>query len=246
MGAGVSAGPHCPSLDCRRRVAKPSSLGCQVPVKPAPPVPKSRSGEPGATLFGAPRGRGRALPDWGRRAEARPVPVRIARRGKPRFAHPGSKEAKPPSHPSARDEAHPILRLHPDRGEPAILPPVGGKAEALPIPVAGFHFRPRPSAPSDPASRGQARLPPAGRARGRFPSSRRFGSALALRRPALPERFREIPPRIRFRLCGPGFVRRPWPSVVAKIRFRSPAAPIRPQQEGLTPRRFGQAESACG
>lgn len=176
MGAGVAASPHCPSLDCRRRVAKlvfAGRSGGRLKQAPASPLGE-RSGEARSDPRGFRRGpKAPAVPVGSGRAEAPPVPP-----------DPGRAEARPFSAESF------------GRSEP--LPPLSRSvAGQAPFPAVriGIGASPVPS-PADGSGR-------------RFSLSRRFAAPPPGGLEGTAERLHEIPPRIRFRLCGPGFLRRP-------------------------------------
>lgn len=153
----------------------------------------------------------------------------------------------------------------------------GEEANLFSLPCSGFPPKLRERTPSAMTFRPLRRVGPEGLPVRTGSFGRRFSFPLRLRsrvgqtrRPAFSgpaRRFREIPPRIRFRLCGPwlrpppsaafrsgrllggsgpGLQRRPFPSEALPGPFPAPSRPFRPQMESLMESGGGQAHSACG
>jgi hypothetical protein len=202
----------------------------------------------------------RSAPGGSRRAARKPLadPRRVARAGpKSRPSLPLADRARPKPRRLLRLASRPKPLRSPfrktlGRSRPVFRGISRDRSPSKSPSGGGWGVKPSPS---------PCRLEPRGDSRG----LRRFGHPFRLRGAFRHRhrRFREIPPRIRLRLCGRGFVRllafrferqRPWGSDGASawasrpsVR-RSVSGPprFRPPPEAVSFTRFGEAESACG
>jgi hypothetical protein len=194
--------PTCPSFDCRRWVARPSLAG-RLRIAPRALGPRRSPAGSGAR----PRSLVRFPPVPGRSPKA----PRRSPSGRP-----GGTEipTRAPLSDRARPKPRRLLGSHRGRS-PSGRPFFGSRRRPKALPLS----RSPPPGPKplrripfgSRLGRSLPRLPPA-RAAGRFPRPSPVRPCLPPRERAFRPghgRFREIPPRIRLRLCGRGFVRLP-------------------------------------